>query len=319
MISMGNVNAHQDTPELIVLPLVRPSAAHIWPHANYLNHAECGSLADGKERHPRPEGEICDCKEGWTGINCNVCETDAACANFPLRGGPDGELLTPRAVGDDDVPVANMTCHKDGLTVQENFQMCDVTSESSQRFKLIWMESKVAVDRKIVDQLPGRPPQVTFSCNKEDETCAFQFWVGQKESFYCALDHCSGSLNVGYDTNVTQYECEKIKCQCITGRMLCGEEGSIGELVLYSFIYFFCLTVLLDIGDFLKEDIKGPASFSCTTGHGCKFSEPAMNGLIGQVFGDQFITLNCKGGECLHYTQVPGYVVSPPGSPECFN
>ncbi|KAF8604728.1 hypothetical protein BDV93DRAFT_440195 [Ceratobasidium sp. AG-I] len=238
---------------------------------------QCGSLADGKERHPRPDGETCECKEGWSGINCNVCETDAACANFPLRGGPDGELLTPRAMGDDDdVPVANMTCHKDGLTVQENFQMCDVTN------------------RKIVDQLPGRPPQVTFSCSKEDETCAFQFWVGQVESFYCALDHCSGSLNVGYDTNITQYECEKIKCQCVTGRMLCGEEGSI------------------DIGDFLKEDIKGPASFTCTTGHGCKFSEPAMNGLIGQVFGDQFITLDCKGGECLHYTQVPGYVRPPP-------
>ncbi|KAG8685651.1 ABC transporter G member 24, partial [Ceratobasidium sp. 394] len=238
---------------------------------------QCGSLADGKERHPRPDGEQCQCKEGWTGINCNVCETDDACANFPLRGGPDGELLTPKLVGDEpDVPVANMTCYKDGLTVQQNFQMCDVTN------------------RKILDMLPDRPPQVTFSCDRADATCAFQFWIGQVESFYCALDHCEGSLQVGYDTNTTKYHCNKIKCQCVPGRMLCGEEGSI------------------DIGDFLKEEIKGPADFSCKTGQDCKFEEPAMNDLINQVFGDTYITLNCKGGECLHYTQVPGYVRPPP-------
>jgi hypothetical protein len=31
----------------------------------------CGSLADGDERYPRPEGELCECKPGWGGINCN--------------------------------------------------------------------------------------------------------------------------------------------------------------------------------------------------------------------------------------------------------
>ncbi|QRW17704.1 ABC transporter [Rhizoctonia solani] len=237
---------------------------------------QCGSLADGKERHPRPNGEQCQCSEGWTGINCNVCETDAACANFPLRGGPDGEFLTRTVDHDADVPVANMTCYKGGVTVEENFQMCDVTN------------------RKILDMLPDRPPQVTFSCNNEDSTCAFQFWIGQVESFYCALDQCENSLKVGYDSNTTTYHCDKIKCQCVTGRMLCGEEGSI------------------DIGDFLTEEIKGPADFSCKTGQGCKFQEPAMNNLINDVFGDTHITLNCKGGECLHYTQVPGYVRPPP-------
>ena len=36
-----------------------------------------------------------------------------------------------------------------------------------------------------------------------------------------------------------------------------------------------------------------------------------MNDLIETFFGDHYITLQCKGGECLHYSQVPGYVVSP--------
>ncbi len=35
-----------------------------------------------------------------------------------------------------------------------------------------------------------------------------------------------------------------------------------------------------------------------------------MNSLIETFFGDQYITLQCQGGECLHYSQVPGYVVS---------
>jgi hypothetical protein len=74
-----------------------------------------------------------------------------------------------------------------------------------------------------------------------------------------------------------------------------------------------CLTMLflpvLDISDFLKEEIKGPASFSCKTGDGCRFEEPAMNDLIDQIFGDAYISLQCGGGECLHYSQVPGYVV----------
>ena len=76
--------------------------------------------------------------------------------------------------------------------------------------------------------LPGRPPQVTFSCDTRDETCDFQFWVAQVESFYCHLDACESSTKVDYDTNTTTYGCDKIKCSCVPGRFLCGEDGSIG-------------------------------------------------------------------------------------------
>ena len=74
-------------------------------------------------------------------------------------------------------------------------------------------------------------------------------------------------------------------------------------------VHYADLTVI-DITDFLKEDIKGPASFTCTSGEGCRFEEPGMNDLILTFFGDKFITLQCEGGECLHYSQVPGYSVS---------
>ncbi|KAF7295906.1 ABC transporter protein [Mycena chlorophos] len=37
-----------------------------------------------------------------------------------------------------------------------------------------------------------------------------------------------------------------------------------------------------------------------------------MNDLISNIFSDPYITLECQGGECLNFSQVPGYV-RPPG------
>jgi ABC-type multidrug transport system ATPase subunit/ABC-type multidrug transport system permease subunit len=75
--------------------------------------------------------------------------------------------------------------------------------------------------------------------------------------------------------------------------MLCGENGSV------------------DITDFLDEEIKGPATFSCLQSNGgvndCKFKEPAMDNLIQMMFGDDSILLNCQAGECLYETDVPGF------------
>lgn len=34
-----------------------------------------------------------------------------------------------------------------------------------------------------------------------------------------------------------------------------------------------------------------------------------MNNLINDIFGDAYITLQCASGECLHYSQVPGFHV----------
>lgn len=83
------------------------------------------------------EGDACDCAEGWGGINCNVCETDNAC-----------DALMPE--GKDGI------CYKEGIVVKENHQMCDVTN------------------RKIIDQLKEKKPQITFACNAEKEECNFQ-------------------------------------------------------------------------------------------------------------------------------------------------
>lgn len=100
----------------------------------------CGSLARGSDR-PIRDG-TCDCDEGWTGINCNVCTNDQSCdALMPTK---DGGI-----------------CYSAGSTVKHHYQMCDVTN------------------KKIVEILEGKVPQVTFDCKKNaegsaDETCDFQ-------------------------------------------------------------------------------------------------------------------------------------------------
>jgi ABC-type multidrug transport system ATPase subunit/ABC-type multidrug transport system permease subunit len=117
--------------------------------------------------------------------------------------------------------------------------------------------------------------------------------VDQRESFYCSLDTCvSGSDNT-HDQNSTNYKCENIACKCIPDRMLCGEGGSV------------------DIGDFLDQSIKGPATFKCLQKDGgrnnCEFKEPQMDLLIQQMFGDKSIFIDCQAGECLYETEVPGF------------
>ncbi|EHA54731.1 ABC transporter [Pyricularia oryzae 70-15] len=215
----------------------------------------CGSLARGKDR-PMRSGDQCSCDEGWTGINCNVCTENKYC-----------DALMPENEGG--------VCYQMGDVVNHNYQMCDVTN------------------KPILDMLGGRKPQVTFDCDKASGECDFQFWIDQKESFYCHLNKCDASAEFDESRNSTNYDCGKVNCSCIPGRFLCGESGSV------------------DIGDFLDQEIKGPATFKCLQKTGdknnCDFDEAAMNDLVSSIFGDKTITLSCRSGECLYHTQVPGY------------
>jgi hypothetical protein len=83
------------------------------------------------------DGDYCECSDGWTGINCNVCTKNNACNS-----------LMPEKTGG--------VCYENGEVVKQNHQMCDVTNV------------------KIVEILEGKRPQVTFTCNAEDNTCDFQ-------------------------------------------------------------------------------------------------------------------------------------------------
>ena len=201
-------------------------------------------------------GDKCECDEGWTGINCNVCTKDDACNKLMPTG--DGGV-----------------CYQNGDVVNQNYQFCDVTN------------------KKIRELLGTQVPQVTFTCEKATGHCEFQFWVEERESFYCHLSECTSRADFNERQNKTSYECDHVACSCVPGRMLCGEHGSV------------------DIGEFLDEEIRGPASFQCKKTDGginnCAFTEPKMDELISSMFGDSSITLTCRSGECLYHTEVPGY------------
>ncbi|KAJ2984075.1 hypothetical protein NUW58_g6140 [Xylaria curta] len=215
----------------------------------------CGSLARGRDR-PIRTGDTCDCDEGWTGINCNVCTENKAC-NALMETEQDG------------------VCYQNGEVIKNNYQMCGVTNE------------------KILSMLDGKIPQASFECDKETGFCDFQFWVDRIESFYCHLENCESSATFTADKNSTYYKCPDVKCGCIKDRFLCGAEGSI------------------DLTDFLRELVEGPATFECERQNGgvnkCKFREPQLDLMVQSIFGDPSILLDCRSGECLYFTEVPGY------------
>ncbi|TGJ79112.1 hypothetical protein E0Z10_g9653 [Xylaria hypoxylon] len=238
----------------------------------------CGSLARGRDR-PIRSGDTCDCDDGWTGINCNVCTDDKSC-NALMETGEDG------------------VCYQNGEVVNNNYQMCGVTNE------------------KILSMLDGNPPRllspatnkmasVTFNVSnlsvklvdlftgQTELTSNVLVWVDRVESFYCHLDNCESSATFTSDQNSTNYKCPDVQCSCIQDRFLCGLEGSI------------------DLTDFLKESVEGPATFECMQQDGgvneCKFKEPQLDWMVQSIFGDESIKLDCRSGECLYHTEVPGY------------
>lgn len=163
-----------------------------------------------------------------------ACQTDEACANFRLPGWDTFDRS-----GESE----NMTCYKGGNTVRENFQMCDVTSKLPSGCTWATVDHLTLIhhpdfflDPAIIRELGTKKPQVTFSCSTnatsgsdgpEHKTCNFQFWIASVESFFCTLDECDWKFTAGAESNVTEYKCGKIRCDCVPGRMLCGEDGSV--------------------------------------------------------------------------------------------
>lgn len=84
-----------------------------------------------------PKAKSCDCDDGWTGVNCNVCTEDKAC-NALMETGDGG------------------VCYQNGEVIKHNHQVCEVTNA------------------KIRSLLGKQRPQATFTCKKEERECDFQ-------------------------------------------------------------------------------------------------------------------------------------------------
>lgn len=166
--------------------------------------------------------------------------------------------------------------------------MCDVKNEA------------------VIKLLKDKIPQITISCDALTRQCSFQFWAGQKESFFCELDDCTFDRALSPLGNITKTTCDKVHCACYPNQLLCDPSG-------------------LDITEwFLSEEgPKGPGTFKCkettvdvVVKRDCTFSgkadltsEANMNEFISQFFGDAYFKLDCPlASECLHISQLPGYI-----------
>ncbi|KAL6863182.1 FAD-dependent urate hydroxylase [Amphichorda felina] len=223
----------------------------------------------------------CDCPEGFGGDDClePLCGSLGRGKDRPMRSGntchcDDGWTGINCNVCTEDKACDTLmgtgdggVCYQNGEVINHNYQICDVTN------------------RKITDLLGKQRPEVTFTCKEDDATCDFQFWVDAVESFYCHLSDCASNAEFGETKNTTSYKCDR--------RMLCGKNGSI------------------DLGDFLDQAIQGPGRFECSQkdggAHDCAFKEPEMDNLILSLIGDSSILLDCRAGECIYKTEVPGY------------
>ena len=122
----------------------------------------------------------------------------------------------------------------------------------------------------------------------------------------CRIAHQSGYP----DTTSIPQSTPAIRCNVDVYQVVSFVVKMVVLVCVVTSFHDLLLTGLSDIHEYFENDIKGPATFQCTTGRGCTFSEEAMDELITTFFGDPMITLQCESGECLHYSQVPGYVVS---------
>lgn len=80
----------------------------------------CGSLFMKNRDGPKKEGQRCECEDGWTGINCNVCERDEVCR--------EGDV-----------------CHHGTFAIHQAFKSCEagtkIVHRSSSQFFLIFIEN----------------------------------------------------------------------------------------------------------------------------------------------------------------------------------
>ncbi|KAI3653144.1 hypothetical protein MP228_002569 [Amoeboaphelidium protococcarum] len=245
----------------------------------------CGSLdMPPEDRTPLPldgsRGKQCQCNDGWSGVNCQVCQNDNVCTKF----------LDPEGIAGQ-----NATCYKGAIPVHSNYQQCQI------------------VNVALKNMLDGKHAYASFNCDVQPKApdnipnvCRFQFWLDDRESFYCRMTDCEfdqQQLVDGY--NVTGGLCKNIDCQCIHDELLCGKGIYDG--------------VDVDLQGVFDDLVRGPASLICKKPDGfrnadgpynCEFDEPGLRDSLGLLLGNNpVIELQCDSGECLFQSEVPGYVV----------
>ncbi|KAJ2887051.1 (ABC) transporter [Coemansia aciculifera] len=230
----------------------------------------------------------CNCPPGWTGEDCLLpaclspldegmrpaaksghCHQDTECS--PGWGGWNCNMcLADEACNKLNPTGEGGRCYNGSELITDVRGQCYIGNKDLSRY------------------LPeGVTPKMTFGCNRNSSSCDAQFWVNGKEAFYCDLDNCN--IGTWGAASTAAIACQRMKCSCIPGRFLCGNYG-------------------LDISSVLNE-IEGPVDIKCHDDgfSNCFIRESAIKRTLTSIIGDDAINMMCSVGQCVHYSQTPGY------------
>ncbi|KAG0277335.1 hypothetical protein BGZ96_002909 [Linnemannia gamsii] len=152
----------------------------------------CGSpLQQISQRPTVNAGSSCTtCDSGYGGFNCNVCETDDACAADTSR---------PSMFGDE-----KMVCNKKPELFYNAFMTCDVNTP------------------QLAGLFPGNYA-LSLDLDVKNSSIKAQLWMDNSEQFFCSIDACIISTTELEGQTKTTWECPSLKCTCITTpTKLCG-------------------------------------------------------------------------------------------------
>jgi len=119
-------------------------------------------------------------------------------------------------------------------------------------------------------------------------TVAAQLFYDGMEQFFCTADSCAQSIT---DTNPSVWECQNLKCTCITNATFCGGSTNLTSTI---------------------NKLGGAVTVTCDGNSTCSFGQSLLNSL----FGSNGLRLSpCTIGECVRQSAIDGTSNSTTSSP----
>ncbi|KAF9963051.1 hypothetical protein BGZ70_007708 [Mortierella alpina] len=152
----------------------------------------CGSpLTDPSQRPTVASGTGCAaCDDGFGGLNCNVCKTDAGCQSKP----PSRTSF---------LGAENMVCNKKPEVYFNAFMSCAVRTPELEGF------------------FPGNY-SLTVDLDPVNKTMSAQLWLNKAEQFFCKMPECTLATTETDGVIKTKWDCPVLQCTCLEPTLLCG-------------------------------------------------------------------------------------------------
>ncbi|CAO3564493.1 unnamed protein product [Mortierella alpina] len=152
----------------------------------------CGSpLTDPSQRPTVASGVGCStCDDGFGGLNCNVCQTNAGCQAKP----PSRFSL----LGNE-----NLVCNKKPEVFQNAFMACPVRAP------------------ELSGLFPG-DHMLTVDLNPVNRSIHGQLWLNKAEQFFCKMPDCTLTTTEEGGLITTKWECPVLQCSCVEPSLMCG-------------------------------------------------------------------------------------------------